>query len=266
MADIITLGVNGVCGRMGQRIVQLAIEDAALRVGVALERRDHPDLGKDVGTLCGRPALGVPVEDALHRSVDCMIDFSQPGGAEAIAEACRQWKVPLVLATTGLSPQQREAVLTSSHQIPLLMAPNMSLAVNLLMKLVRQAAQVLRSQPAGIDVEIVERHHRFKEDAPSGTALEIGRIVADEMGQSGHVHGRHGRPGPRPQYEIGYHALRTGDNVGQHEVVFGMMGETLEIVHRAHTRDCYARGALAAAKFLVGKRAGLYHMSDVLGL
>ena len=266
MTDIITLGVNGACGRMGQRIVQLALEDAALRVGVALDRLNHPDQGKDIGTLCGHGTLGVPLQSELHRSVDCMIDFSQPSGAEAIADACRQWKVPLVLATTGLTPQQREAVLATSHHIPLLMAPNMSLAVNLLMKLVREAAKVLRSQSSGIDVEIVERHHRFKEDAPSGTALEIGRIVAQEMGQSGHVHGRHGRPGPRPQYEIGYHALRTGDNVGQHEVVFGMMGETLELVHRAHTRDCYARGALAAAKFLVGKPAGLYQMSDVLDL
>src|SRR5262249_53865589 len=120
--------------------------------------------------------------------------------------------------------------------------------------------------PAGVDVEIIERHHRFKEDAPSGTALKFGQIVADEMGQSEHVHGRHGRPGPRRPCEIGYHALRVGDNVGEHTIVFGLVGEAIDLTVRAQTRDSYAYGALAAAKFLATRKAGLYSMEDVLGL
>ncbi len=141
----------------------------------------------------------------------------------------------------------------------------MSLAVNLVMKLVADAAAALRDYAAGVDVEIIERHHRFKEDAPSGTALHFGKIVAEQMGQTEHVHGREGRPGLRPQNEIGYHALRTGDNVGEHTIVFGMMGETIDLTVRGHSRDSYAYGALQAAKFVIGCGAGMYSMADVLG-
>ena len=139
-------------------------------------------------------------------------------------------------------------------------------AVNVAMKIVRDAARALKGMPEGVDVEIIERHHRYKEDAPSGTALRFGDIVANEMGQSTHRHGREGRTGQRPQGEIGYHALRTGDNVGEHQIVFGMLGETLEVSVRSHTRDSYAFGAIAAAKFVVTRPAGEYGMSDVLGM
>ena len=142
----------------------------------------------------------------------------------------------------------------------------MSLAVNLAMKLVREAAGVLKNVESGVDVEIIERHHRFKEDAPSGTALQFGKIIATEMGQTDHVHGRQGRPGVRPRTEIGYHALRTGDNVGEHTIVFGMLGESLELTVRATSRDSYALGALEAAKFLTKQSPGIYSMYDVLGL
>jgi 4-hydroxy-tetrahydrodipicolinate reductase len=140
----------------------------------------------------------------------------------------------------------------------------MSLAVNLTMKLAELAGTAMKDRDA--DVEILERHHRFKEDAPSGTALKFGRIIAGAMGQTGHRHGREGRPGKRPHGEIGYHAIRVGDNPGEHTVVFGMLGETIELTVRATNRDCYAAGALAAAKFLAGKKAGLYGMDDVLEL
>jgi 4-hydroxy-tetrahydrodipicolinate reductase len=153
----------------------------------------------------------------------------------------------------------------AAGKIPLLWSPNMSLAVNLTMKLVREAARILRQVPEGVDVEVIERHHRFKEDAPSGTALKFGQIIAEEMGQTEHVHGRHGRPGPRPRCEIGYHALRVGDNVGEHTIVFGMLGETIDLAVKGSTRDSYAYGALAAAKFLATKKPGLYSMADVLG-
>src|SRR5205823_4237587 len=146
----------------------------------------------------------------------------------------------------------------------LLMAPNMSLAVNVLFELVRQAAVLLDGK--GFDVEIVERHHRYKKDAPSGTALHFARIVQEVQKQSNLVHGREGQVGERPGDEIGMHSLRVGDNVGEHTIIFSTLGETLELVHRGHTRDSYARGALLAAKFLAGKPAGRYSMKDVLGL
>src|SRR5262249_38808819 len=154
----------------------------------------------------------------------------------------------------------------AAKMIPLLWSPSMSLAVNLAMKLSETAGRALRDHPTGADVEIIERHHRYKEDAPSGTALKFGEIIAGVMGQTEKVHGRSGRPGQRPHGEIGYHALRTGDNPGEHTIVFGLLGETLEIAVRATNRDCYAHGALSAAKFLAGKKPGLYQISDVLGL
>jgi 4-hydroxy-tetrahydrodipicolinate reductase len=184
----------------------------------------------------------------------------------AIAEICAQRQIPLVAATTGLTESQRESVIAASQMVPLILAPSMSLAVNLTMKLVREAAKALRAYPAGVDVEILERHHRLKEDAPSGTALAFGKIVAEEMGQTAHVHGRQGRIGKRPRNEIGYHAIRVGDNIGEHTVVFGLIGETIDLQVRGQSRDSYAHGALAAAKFLVTKGPGFYTMADVLGL
>jgi len=197
---------------------------------------------------------------------DVIIDFSMPASAVTIAKVCGERRIPLVSGTTGLNAEQRGTVLTAGQMAPVVMAANLSLAVNLTMKLAREAARILKTLPAGVDVEIIERHHRFKEDAPSGTALRFGEIIAEEMGQTEHVHGRHGRPGTRPRGEIGYHALRTGDNVGEHTIVFGMMGETIDITVRGHTRDSYAYGALTAAKYVVTQGAGLYSMADVLGL
>lgn len=259
------LGVNGACGRMGQRIVALAREDPEWEVAAALESSGHPRLGDDIGEIAGLGTIGVKVASELHASLDVMIDFSVPEAAVAVARLCADRQVPLVMATTGLSAAQRSEVEACAHETPILIAPNLSLAVNLLMKLVGDAATVLKHHPGGADVEIIERHHRQKVDAPSGTALRFGQIVAEAMGQTSHVHGRHGHPGARPREEIGYHALRVGDDVGQHTIVFGLMGETLELTHRAHTRDCYARGALAAAKYLISQGAGLHSMAEVVG-
>ncbi len=266
MVEQIRIGVNGAAGRMGQRIVALAHQDDDLCVAAALESANHPQLGADAGELAGIGTIGVPVQSELGDRVDVVIDFSTPDGMTAIAQVCGERQIALVGATTGLTPEQRETVLAASHTTALLLAPNMSIAVNLAMKLAREAARVLKSLPAGVDVEIIERHHRFKEDAPSGTALKFGEVIAEEMSQTEHVHGRHGRPGPRPRCEIGYHALRTGDNVGEHTIVFGMMGETMDLTVRGHSRDSYAYGALAAAKFLVAKKPGLYSIDDALGL
>lgn len=266
MTEKFKLGVNGAAGRMGQRIVALAHADPQLVVAAALEGPHSPHLGKDAGELAGVGSIGVPVKSTLDQRVDVIIDFSIPAAAVSIAKLCAERQIPLVVATTGLEGVSRESVLAAAQVTPVLMSPSMSLAVNLTMKLVREAARVLRRVPEGVDVEIIERHHRYKEDAPSGTALKFGQIIAQEMGQSEHVHGRHGRPGPRPRCEIGYHALRVGDNVGEHAIVFGMLGETIELAVRSQTRDSYAYGALAAAKFVATKKPGLYSMDDVLGL
>jgi 4-hydroxy-tetrahydrodipicolinate reductase len=266
MSDKIKIAVNGAGGRMGQRIVALAHSDPELAVACAVENKHSPAQGRDAGEVAGIGTIGVRVQRQLDGPVDVMIDFSVPEGLLAVAQLCADRQIPLVAATTGLTEAQKSEVLSAGHVIPLILAPNMSLAVNLTMKLVREAARALVKYPAGVDVEIIERHHRLKEDAPSGTALEFGRIVAQEMGQTEHVHGRHGRPGKRPQNEIGYHAVRVGDNVGEHTIVFGLMGETIDLHVRGQSRDSYAYGALAAAKFLVTRAPGVYSMADVLGL
>jgi len=265
MTDAIRVGVNGAAGRMGQRIVALAHQDAELQLTTALEFAEHPKLGSDAGEIAGIGNIDVPLTSDPGANVDVIIDFSTPGGLAKIAAVCGDRKIALVAATTGLSDNQLATVTIASQTTPVVMAPNMSVAVNLVMKLVRDAARISNSVPEGVDVEIIERHHRFKEDAPSGTALKFGEIIAEEMGQTEHVHGRQGRPGQRPRSEIGYHALRTGDNVGEHTIVFGMMGETIDLTVRGHTRDSYAYGALAAAKFVVGQDPGVYSMADVLG-
>jgi 4-hydroxy-tetrahydrodipicolinate reductase len=262
----IKLAIHGAAGRMGQRLIALAASDKDLTVAAAIDRAGHPSLGQDAGQLAGAGALGVPLTASLDAAVDVIIDFSSPAGALAIANTCRRQKVPLVVATTGIEPEQLDQIRNASAEIPLLWSPSMSLAVNLAMKLSGVAAAALADHPTGADVEIIERHHRFKEDAPSGTALKFGAIIAAAMGQQRQQHGRHGRPGTRPHGEIGYHAVRTGDNPGDHTIIFGLLGETLELSVRATNRDCYAHGALAAAKFLAGKPAGLYGISDVLGL
>ncbi|TWT52049.1 4-hydroxy-tetrahydrodipicolinate reductase [Thalassoglobus neptunius] len=266
MLDQFNIAINGAAGRMGQRLIVLSHEDPELNLVAAIDAPGSPSIGKDVGQIAGIGDIGVVVTSALPDRVDVVIDFSTPDGAIAISQVCAERRIPLVEATTGLTESQRESVIATSQETALVIAPSMSLAVNLAMKLVAEAGRALKNLPGGVDVEIIERHHRFKEDAPSGTALKFGEVVAQEMGQTDHVHGREGRSGQRPQSEIGYHALRTGDNVGEHQIVFGMMGETLEVYVRGHTRDSYAYGALTAAKFVCKQPAGLYSMQDVLNL
>jgi 4-hydroxy-tetrahydrodipicolinate reductase len=260
------IGINGAAGRMGQRLVHLIGEDPALTLGAALESIDHPQQDRDIGEVAGLGSLGVPVRSDIppERRLDVLIDFSMPEGTMTVLPLCVERRIPLVVATTGHTAAQRQEIEAAAHQTALLMAPNMSLSVNVLFQLVSQAALLLKDK--GFDVEIVERHHRFKKDAPSGTALHFARIVQEAMGQTQLRHGREGLVGERPPQEIGIHALRTGDNVGEHTIIFSTLGESLELVHRGHTRDSYARGALLAAKFLAGKPAGRYTMKDVLGL
>lgn len=251
---------------MGQRLVALASESEALELVAALESADHPSIGKDAGLLAGIGQLGVPVSSKLAADVDVVIDFSVPAAAIGICRQCAEQELALVLATTGLDDDQQLEVTKASESVPICQAPNMSLAVNLVMKLSETAGRVLKDHPSGADVEILERHHRFKEDAPSGTALEFGRIIAEAMELTRSRHGRQGRAGARPHDEIGYHAIRIGDNPGEHTIVFGLLGETVELRVAATSRDCYAQGALAAAQWLVDRPPGIYTMSDVLGL
>jgi len=266
MADILKLGVNGAAGRMGQRVVALASADKDLKVAAAYEWSGSNKLGHDAGELAGVGTLHAPVASEIGEHVDVVIDFSTPDGCMHILKQCAERAIPLVVATTGLTAAQKEAVEEAAQVTPILMAPSMSLAVNIAMKLVADAGQALRDHSSGVDVEVIERHHRYKEDAPSGTALKFGEIVAREMGQTKHIHGREGRTGQRPRNEIAYHALRVGDNVGEHTIVFGLLGETLEVTVKGQSRDSYAAGALTAAKYLATQSAGLYTMADALGL
>lgn len=262
----IRLAINGACGRMGQRLVALASEDPHLHLVAALDHATHPHQNRDAGELAGVPHLGVPVqaELPLSTSVDCVIDFSSPAGTMTILKTCMDRKIPIVVATTGHTQEERTEIQAASHQTAVLAAPNMSLVVNLLFKLTKLTAEVLNNR--GFDVEIIERHHRFKKDSPSGTAAHFASIVQQAMGQLQVRHGREGIVGERPIGEIGVHAVRVGDNVGEHTIIFSTLGETLELVHKGSSRDSYAVGALEAAKFLAGKGAGLYTMNDVLGI
>ena len=261
------LVVHGAAGRMGQRIVACAASDATpWRLVAAIERPGHPRAGVDAGVLAGLPPADVAIAAGWECPADVVIDFSLPEAVAGILSTCVAKKVPLVVATTGLEAAERQAIAEAAKTIPILQSPSMSLAVNVAMDLVARAGALLSGVGGRTDVEIIECHHRHKEDSPSGTALKFGSIVQQAMGQTTAAHGREGRPGARPADEIGYHAVRAGDNPGEHTILFGMEGESLSVNVRATNRDCYARGALAAAAFLVGKPAGLYSMRDVLGI
>jgi 4-hydroxy-tetrahydrodipicolinate reductase len=260
------IAVNGACGRMGQRIIALAKEDSQLAVSAALDASKHPNQGRDAGELAGIGPIGVMVMSGLPLDfrIDCIVDFSTSEGTMNVLPVCVSRKIPIVIATTGHSAEERREIEAAAHETAVLYSPNFSLVVNVLYKLVREAAVALQGK--GFDVEIIERHHRFKTDSPSGTALQFARIVQEAMSLSAVRHGREGIVGERPANEIGVHAVRSGDNTGEHTIIFGALGETLELVHKSTSRDSYARGALAAAKFLANRPAGRYTMNDVLGV
>jgi 4-hydroxy-tetrahydrodipicolinate reductase len=258
------LAIHGASGRMGQRLVALAHANEALAVTAALGQRK---VGQDAGTLAGIGPIGTIVQAALPEGlkVDCAIDFSSPAALAAFLPVCVARRVPIVIATTGLEAHEHALIQGAAANIPVLLSPSMSLVVNLLFKLSGQAAVALAGK--GFDVEIVERHHRLKKDSPSGTAVQFAKIVQAAMGQERIVHGREGMVGERPASEIGMHAIRGGDSVGEHTIIFTALGETMELVHKGSSRDSYARGALLAAQWLSAQRKpGLYSMADVLGL
>lgn len=266
---MIKIAVFGAAGRMGTSIVRCASRLGGFQVAAAVDCCAAA-AGKDAGVAAGIEPLGVAISAdaaAAFQAADAGIDFSAPSAAPAHAAAAAAARKPLVLGTTGLAEREADSVRRAAAQIAIVQAPNMSLGVNLLFALVEQAAKAL----AGYDIEVLEMHHRRKKDAPSGTALGLAAAAARGAGldlAADAVYGRRGITGERPGRQIGIHALRAGDIVGEHTVFFAAEGERVEFSHKASSRDTFARGALKAAEWLVRecRGPGLYDMRDVLGL
>ena len=262
---MIKIAITGSAGRMGRRIAALAIESEQFDIVSAMEIAGHGDIGKDVGELAGVGAFGVEVSSSLDQTPDVLIDFSTPQATMAMLKICRDLGVAMVVGTTGLTDSQRSEIADSASGIAIVHAPNMSVGVNVLLKVAAEVAAVLGRD---YDIEISETHHRFKKDAPSGTAIALARSICASTGRDyddAAVFGRSGQC-PRSPGQIGMHALRVGDTVGEHTVHFGNLGETITLGHCAHTRDNFAIGSLRAANWVAARPAGLYDMQDVLGL
>jgi 4-hydroxy-tetrahydrodipicolinate reductase len=260
------LVVSGAAGRMGRRILSLCIEAGEFDVIAAIERKDHPDIGKDAGLLAGVGSIGVKLDSSYPPDADVVIDFSLPVAADKTIDYCLENGAALVLGTTGLSSGQMAKIKAASAKIPVIYGTNMSVGMNVLFAMVGKVASMLGED---YDIEIVEQHHRFKKDSPSGSALTLAENICKSTGKdfpSCLVHGRSGKDSLRQEGTIGVHAVRAGDITGKHEVIFSTLGETLTLNHTAHSRDGFARGALRAAKWLIGKEPGLYSMADCLGL
>jgi 4-hydroxy-tetrahydrodipicolinate reductase len=252
---------------MGRALLEAVLTAPEHALHAALEAKGHPVAGRSAGELVGI-ACNVPiaVDPAAVAGADVLIDFTRPEGTLAHARVCRAEGVKMVIGTTGFGREQLKLVAEAAADIAIVMAPNMSIGTNLVFKLIEEAARVLHD---GYDVEIVEAHHRHKVDAPSGTALKMGEIVARALGRelaACAVHGRHGITGERDARQIGFSAIRAGDIVGEHTVLFAAPGERVEVSVKASSRATYAQGALRAARWLQSRSAGLFDMQDVLGL
>ncbi len=261
--------VCGAAGKMGRRICALVSEDKDMQLAGAVEIKGSPSIGQDAGVVSGIQPLGVSIKDNLKDVIEdgeVVIEFTTPDATVEHVRIAADSKKPIVIGTTGLKDKQIEEIEKFSAIIPIVLAPNMSLGVNILFKLVKEVASILGED---YDVEIVEMHHRHKVDAPSGTALKLAELVAEGLGvdlEEAGVFGRKGLIGERKPKEIGIMSLRGGDVVGDHTVIFAGLGERIELTHKASSRDTFARGALRAAKWIVDKLPGLYSMQDVLGL
>ncbi len=261
--------VCGAAGRMGSTLVRLIHGSGAMKVVGAVEFAGSPQLGKDAGEIAGVGNIDVPISSELAPLLQgqvVVIEFSTPAATLEHTRLAAEKKIPIVIGTTGSDQQQLDEIKALAAQTPILLSANMSLGVNLLVSLLGKVAKTLGDD---YDVEIIEAHHRFKKDAPSGTALALGRAVAQglnrDLNQVG-VNGRKGIVGERTQQEIAMLSVRAGDIVGDHPVIFGGIGERLEFIHRANNRETFAHGALRAAQWLAQKQPGLYGMQDLLGL
>lgn len=269
MVSKIKLVVNGACGKMGRQIITCALKDSSFELVGALDRAQSPEIGQDAGILSGLGSSGVKITDKIPgilENADVVIDFSSPESSVNLLHFAAEKNIPLVVGTTGFTKEQDAAFQKLSKKIRCVKAPNMSVGVNLLFELVSEAAKILGD---AYDVEVVEAHHHLKKDAPSGTAKKIVEILAKALGRSLEkdvVTGRNGLVGERKKTEIGVFSVRAGDIVGDHTVLFAGCGERLELIHRAHSRETFAQGALRAAKFIVKAELGLYSMQDVLGM
>ncbi|WP_006787483.1 4-hydroxy-tetrahydrodipicolinate reductase [Thiorhodospira sibirica] len=263
------VAIVGAGGRMGRTLIEAVAQQPDLRLGAAFEHSHSSLLGADAGELAGVGRNGIAIEadpaQALER-FEVLIDFTRPEASLRYLDICTQGGKGMVIGTTGFSPEERAQIQQAARQIPIVMAPNMSIGVNLCLSLLDQAARILGDE---VDIEIIEAHHRHKIDAPSGTALRMGEVVAQALGrdlQQCAVYGRQGNTGERARHTIGFETIRAGDIVGEHTVMFAALGERIEITHKATNRMTFAQGAVRAAHWLNGKAAGLYDMHDVLGL
>jgi 4-hydroxy-tetrahydrodipicolinate reductase len=260
-----TLAITGASGRMGSRLIALAVKDPAFKLLAAIDRPDSVNLAKDAGEIAGIGSIGVPLTFDLRPTPDVLIDFTAPVAMRHWLKTCRDRGIAMVIGTTGLHPDDHDTIDQAAGDIPILQAPNMSLGVNLLFKIAGEVAKMLGED---YDIEIVEGHHRFKKDAPSGTALGLADAILKATGKTRDklVYGRHGDDVVRKPGDIGMHSLRVGDEVGRHTAYFAALGERLELTHVATNRDTFVRGALRTAKWLAGKKPGRYTIADVLGL
>jgi len=265
MGTTLKLAITGAAGRMGQRLIALARADGAFEIIAATERPDHPALARDAGELAGTGPIGVPLTVDMRPTPDVLIDFTSPVSTRHWLKTCRDRGIPMVIGTTGLKEKDIEAIEIASAGIPIVQSPNMSLGVNLLLKVVADVSKRLGDD---YDIEIVEGHHHHKKDAPSGTAFALADSILTATGKKRDslLHGRHGDNALRKRGEIGMHSLRLGDEVGKHTIYFAAPGERLEFGHVATSRDTFAHGALRAAKWITHQKPGRYTLADVLGL
>ena len=266
---MVRIAVAGAMGRMGSRIASLSEEYESVKLTAAFERKGHKDIGKDIGGIYGMGDTGIILQDSMEKVIemaDVVIDFTHTSSTlENLKVASSKGKA-MVVGTTGFTKEQLAEIWTLTRNIPCVMASNMSLGVNLLLKILQDVAKVLGDD---YDIEIIEAHHRMKKDAPSGTAIKMAQVIADAVNRKLDevaVYARKGMIGERTKKEIGIQTVRAGDIVGEHTVLFGGLGERIEITHKASSRDTFARGALKAALWVYDKPAGLYDMQDVLGL
>ncbi|MBI5050736.1 MAG: 4-hydroxy-tetrahydrodipicolinate reductase [Nitrospirae bacterium] len=266
---MLNITVSGAAGRMGSRIIALSREYEKLKLVGAIERKDHKSIGHDVGETIGLGKLGVNLLSdisGIREKIDVLIEFSNPESSIEHVKTASQKGISMVIGTTGFNKEQTEEIKTCTSKIPCVLAPNMSIGVNLLLKVLKDIAGVLGDD---YDIEIVEAHHRLKKDAPSGTALKMAQVLAQSLDRNLDdvaVYARKGMIGERTKKEIGIQTVRAGDIVGEHTVLFGGLGERIEITHRASSRDTFARGALKAALWVSKQKPGFYDMQDVLGL
>jgi 4-hydroxy-tetrahydrodipicolinate reductase len=265
---LLRIAVAGSSGRMGRMLVEAIAAAPDCQLAGALDRAESPAIGQDAGAPMGL-TTGVAVTadlDAVLGGAQTLIDFTRPEGSLAHLQACLRHRVAMVIGTTGFDAQGLARIREASRTIPIVMAPNMSVGVNVVFKLIEQAARALSE---GYDIEIIEAHHRHKVDAPSGTALKMGEVAAAASGrvlERDAVWARHGHTGEREPGSIGFSVIRGGDIVGDHTVLFAGTGERIEITHKSSSRATYAAGSLRAARFLADKSSGLYDMQAVLGL